>query len=231
MPTGVYKRTKKSKRKTGKVSHLRQANHCNLSRETIEWLEGEMLGDGCLQSLSKYSARFRYNSKYWEYIHYIADTLRSFGIKQSGKIRKNWKGKTHKNGEWVDRPITLFPKSYYYASKSYVELKPIYDRWYPNRKKIIPRDLKLTPIFLRQEYLGDGCLCKPKKWNPCIELCTYGFPTEDVEWLVGELNNLGFKSTRQPANNIIRISSYSTFDFLNYIGKCPVNCYNYKWEV
>ena len=63
--------------------HLSKANHCDLSIEAIHWLYGEPLGDGCLQSISPYSARFQYASKYKEYIQYVSNTLKSFGIKQS----------------------------------------------------------------------------------------------------------------------------------------------------
>ncbi|GAJ16322.1 unnamed protein product, partial [marine sediment metagenome] len=43
-------------RSYGEANHLRQANHCNLSPKAIEWINGELLGDGCLSSQSKYSA-------------------------------------------------------------------------------------------------------------------------------------------------------------------------------
>ena len=197
--------------------HLAQANHCNLSQEAKEWIDGELLGDGCLEPKSKYSVRFQYSSKYLEYIQYISDTLNSFGIKQSGKIRIQY----HKKMNCY---------SYHYISLSYPELLSIRKRWYPKGKKIIPRDLKLTPLLLRQEMIGDGSLKHHKKSKSSIVLCTYGFLINDVKWLVLQLNKIGFKSTRQPNNNIIHISSYSTKDFLSYIGECPVKCYNYKWD-
>ena len=50
-----------------------------------------------------------------------------------------------------------------------------------------------------------------------------------MKWLTQQLNKLGFKTTIT-ADNRIRISAYSTKDFLNYIGKCPVKCYQYKFN-
>jgi len=197
--------------------HLAKANHCNLSQEAKEWIDGELLGDGCLYSQSKYSAKFQYSSKYLEYIQYVSDTLKSFGIQQSGKIRKNYSGYAHN-------------EAYCYSSLNYPELLSIRKRWYPKGKKIIPKDLELTPLLLRQEHIGDGCLKHPKNGNPYIQLATCGFLINDVEWLILQLNKLGFKSTRQPNNNTIYISTYSTKDFLDYIGKCPVKCYNYKFN-
>jgi len=69
-------------RSNSEANHLRQSNHCNLSLKSINWLNGELLGDGHLRSLSKYSAKFTYSSKYKEYIQYISKTLKSFGITQ-----------------------------------------------------------------------------------------------------------------------------------------------------
>lgn len=202
-------------RTISKGVHLSKANHCNLSIESIHWLYGELLGDGCLYKISSYSARFQYASKYKEYIQYVSNILKSFGIKQSGKILKIKKCNSY---------------YYQYKSYSYVELLPIYYNWYPNGKKIIPRDLILTPLICRQWYIGDGTLKYLIRERPSIRLCTNGFMIDDVSWLVRQLNNLGFKSTRQPADNIIHISVHSTKDFLNYMGECPVKCYQYKFE-
>ena len=204
-------------RSLGEAVHLACSNHCNLSEEARQWLDGELLGDGCLYSQSKYSALFSYSSKYKEYIQYISDTLNSFGIKRAGKINKIY----HKKMDCYD---------YNYGSLNYVELLLIRKRWYPNGKKRIPRDLKLTPLLLRQEMIGDGCLIHKKKYRPYIKLATCGFPIRDVEWLAKELCKLGFKTTRWSAGNRICISTHSTKDFLDYIGKCPVKCYEYKFN-
>lgn len=197
--------------------YLATSNHCELSDKARQWIDGELMGDGHLRLQSKYSANIGYSSKHLEYIRYVSDTLKSFGIGQAGKIRKM------KCKKWGNH-------AYHYESLCYVELLPIRKRWYPNNKKIIPRDLKLTPLVLRQEMIGDGCLVHHKNCRPDIILATCGFPIKDVEWLVKELNKLGFKSRRQPVNNLIGISTYSTKQFLHYIGECPVQCYQYKWE-
>lgn len=204
--------------------HEAQANHCKLSKEAIEWLNGELLGDGCLLSYSPYSAKFAYSSKYLEYIQYVSDTLQSFGIKQSGKIRKT-------NVGLNDSRINGDCYIYCYNSPRYVELLPVRKKWYPNGKKIVPRDMELTPLTCRQWYIGDGSLKgKTRHSQPFITLATNNFTIEDVEWLKNQLKKLNFKTTRRPSDNSIGISSvYSTKDFLNYIGLCPVKCYQYKW--
>lgn len=208
-----------SRRCRSEATYLRSKNHCNLSQEAIEWINGELLGDGSLVSQSQYSARFVYGSKYLEYIKYIKDTLKSFGINITGKI---YKKQDKKRGNI----------SYSYTSRAYPELLYIHKKWYPKGKKIVPKDIKLTPITLKQHYIGDGSLNKrkdKKHWKPYIVLSTNNFTILDVEWLVKYLIRLGFKTLRRPARNDISVSVHSTKDFLNYIGKCPVECYQYKW--
>jgi predicted DNA-binding protein YlxM (UPF0122 family) len=209
-------------RSYNEANHLRRKNHCNLSQEAIEWLNGELLGDGCLDSRSIYSARFMYGSKYLEYVEYVKDTLNSFGIKQVGKINKRIN----------TRQGNI---SYFYASRCYVELLNIYERFYPEGIKIVPKDIELTPLTCRQWYIGDGCLIHnkigdSKNGRAHITLYTCGFTISDVEWLLEQLNKLSFKVTRQVSKNSINISAYSTERFLNYIGSSPVKCYDYKWS-
>jgi len=204
-------------RLSGEGVHFRKVNFCNLSIEAISWLYGELLGDGCLQSRYFNSARISYSSKYKEYIEYISDTLKLFGVKQSGRIRKK---------HLTDRGMDCY--SYQYNSLAYSELSVIYKKWYPEGKKVVPKDIELTPLTLRQWYIGDGCLIHPRGSKPYISLATNGFPISNVGWLVEQLSKLDFKAIKTTQNSI-RMLVCSTEKFLNYIGKCPVECYQYKW--
>ena len=204
-------------RSSGEGVHLVLENNCNLSIEALHWLYGELLGDASLQSYCPYSARISYSSQYLEYIEYISDTLKSFGIEQSGKIHKN---------HLTDRGMDCY--IYQYNSLTYSELLSIYRRWYPNGKKIVPRDIVFTPLVCRQWYIGDGSLSHHKDSRPSIILSTNGFSIYDVKWARKQLNKLGFKASRT-IQNAIYISVYSTKGFLEYIGNSPVKCYLYKW--
>jgi len=195
--------------------HLDRANHCDLSGEAIEWINGELLGDGSIYSQSECSARFSYGTQYLEYAQYVSDTLKSFGVEQSGKIKKHY-----------DKRHDVY--FYNYISRFYEEILSIRKRWYPEGKKIIPKDLKLTPLTCRQWYIGDGCLYNRKNRNPSILLAACCFSDKDIFYLINQLNKFGIISTKQ-SRNIIHISACSVKDFLNYIGECPVKCYQYKW--
>lgn len=205
-------------RNRGERSHLATGNHCSLSSKLVEWLNGELLGDAHLCSLcSYYSASVYYGSKYPDYINYVSDTLNSFGIKQSGNINKHCYN-------------SVF--YYFYNSRRYEELLLLRKEWYSNGKKVVPRNLKLTPITCRQWFIGDGHLVNTKGWlSTGIQLCTCGFSITDTEFLLVKLNELGLKVTRWKSDNSIYISTKSTKNFLNHIGSCPVDCYKYKWNL
>lgn len=188
-------------------------NHCNLSNEALEWLNGELLGDGSLSSRSSVSAYFTYSSKYLEYINYVSDALEQFGIRQCGKIQSYF-------------GCSL---AYHYRSLSYNELFPVWMSWYMYGGKQVPKDIELTPLVCRQWYIGDGCL-KKSGGSIGITLATMGFPSVDNLWLVMKLKKLGFHVNHQPAWNELYISAHSVKDFLTYIGECPVECYKYKWD-
>ena len=64
-----------STRTRGERGHLAKANHCILSSEAVNWINGELLGDGCLYAQSNYSALVLYGSKFSEYIKYVSATL------------------------------------------------------------------------------------------------------------------------------------------------------------
>jgi len=176
------------------------------------------LGDGFLYPTSIYSANFQYVSKHHEYIKYISDNLKLFGIKQAGRTRRII-NKERGN-------IT-----YNYCSLSYPELLNLRKKWYPYGKKIIPKDLKLNSLICRQWYIGHGHLKHQNnnRGNPHIILSIKCFKNQNLKWITKQLNNLGFICYKRKSNNTILISANSTRDFLNYIGKCPVKCYEYKW--
>lgn len=58
-------------------------------------------------------------------------------------------------------------------------------RWYPQGKKVVPRDVDIgSPVTLAQWYMGDGGVLRK---DLSIGLSTRCFSHEDVEWLCSEL--------------------------------------------
>lgn len=54
-----------------------------LSKKAIEFINGELLGDGGIYSYSKFSARFQYGVSKKEHAEFVRKRLSSFGIKTS----------------------------------------------------------------------------------------------------------------------------------------------------
>lgn len=205
-------------RTRSEAGHLCRANHIDLSPEALEFLDGELLGDGSLNSRSRFSAYYTHSSKYLEYLIWLSALFKNWGIEIVGSIIK-------RKGGWGTTVFDL-------TTRTYEEFRILYERWYPGGRKIVPKDISLTPLTLRQTYLGDGSLRFSGK-RPSIILCTQGFPRDDVVFLVEKLNSLGLKSALQPSKNTIRISAFSTPEFLSYIGPCPPeieSIYGYKWN-
>lgn len=203
-------------------------NKCLLDKNILEFIYGELLGDGCIISVSKHSGTFKYGSCKKDYIQWLSGTLAAKGILQSGEIGVMYRKAPHAKS---------IPKGMFtYQSLCYRELRPIRLKFYPNGKKIVPEDIELSPIMLRQWYIGDGSLIHKKgNKHPYIVLSTNGFTNDDVDILISKLKKLTLKVTKgKAAGNeyIIRVSAKSSRQFLDYIGPCPEeikNCYGYKW--
>jgi len=207
-------------RTLGKAMFLAQRNYLDVSPELLTILSGELLGDGYVQMGDRsHSARYHHTSKYEEYLIWLSGIFADLGLEQVGKINRY-------DGVKRGKPYT----SYNYTSRFYPELVPIRQRFYPKGKKIVPKNLILTPIMARQWYIGDGSLHNQARGRPCIDFSTCDFDKASIDYLLEELRNKGFKVSHWPVSNRIGMSAYSTRDFLDYIGPCPIDCYQYKWN-
>lgn len=75
-------------------------------------------------------------------------------------------------------------------SRYTIQFTELYNQWYPNGIKIVPRSIKITPTILLHWFLGDGFTM-----GSSIGFCTHSFSTFDVEFLVFLLNkNIGIHS-------------------------------------
>jgi hypothetical protein len=205
-----------SRRSKSLTNHLIQRNeNVNLPKEAKEFINGELLGDGSINQRSIYSACYSHGSKYKEYLEWLISKFQSWGIKCMRIRKKECENYT----------------GYYFATHDYPIFIEFRKRFYPNGKKIIPKNMDLSPITLRQFYIGDGGLIKNKSGKFSIKLYTYGFSIKDVLFLMIKLKELDIETTRQKSN-IINIGVKSAPKFLNYIGECPEeikDIYGYKW--
>lgn len=106
-------------------------------------------------------------------------------------------------------------------------------RWYPQRHKVCPTDVRLDRVSLTHWYLGDGTLKASNHTRRYSMLCTEGFAPDQVLTLVERLREM-FGPCVNPQ---IRRKSFNiaftyegTDRFLDYLGPPPCPSLAYKWD-
>jgi len=187
----------------------------------LEILEGELLGDGCVNPSSKSSARFRYNTSSKEYSAWLKELMISKGMEF---------GPDYEYNGCVES-----------KSMSYRSFIPLYNKWYVNKIKIIPEDFKLTPVNLMHWYIGDGYLKRiqhrgmlSKYKYPC--LATMCFDKRSIQVLFREFEKIGilFKEYSVGGGKCLIIKRIDDIPkFFDYIQTLPselTDVYGYKWN-
>lgn len=198
-----------------------------LTKIQQEVLYGALLGDGCLQISKKgKNASFNYLSRSKQHVKYVMDFFKNF-----------WIGKEIKDSCVFDKRTS---KEYFHSSlRTYTNITftEEYFKWYKNNKKHIPKDLKLTPTICLIWYIGDGGICHTKR-SEHIKLSTQCFSKKELEnILLPQLKR--FEASLMKADigkdkkqqYFIYIPHRKEKDFLNYIGNCPFDEYQYKWNI
>jgi len=200
----------------GRITGRPQDIEIEVSKQAIDIINGELLGDGSLYLSGSYrsNACFSHSTANFHYGQYLYDKLNKLNVpllpsetlpaRNSSKPQFRTRTKTNK-----------------YWTK-------LWSKWYINGQKCVPRDLILTKESCLHWYLGDGYLEKAVKFSTC------NFSIEDISFLVGLLGHCGFKASankRSGGYYVIRIFKKDSFDFLEWIGDCPTKRYEHKWRL
>ena len=191
----------------------KRLNQESVSIRQLEVLNGEMLGDGCI------SLRKRYKNAYLEW-----------HLKRMGHVQllcdefENLEPSFHSRYDDED--------GWKLWTKCNPDLTNQHNRWYPNGVKIVPKDLELTPLVCYHWYIGDGYFGKSNN----IDLYSLGFSKEENIFLIKLLSGLGINAVLRETNKypsgtkyFIALGKFEAKKFLEYIGPCTVEDYNYKW--
>ncbi len=154
-------------------------------------------------------------SKNHEYVVYIANQL---GIEENRikiRTRKPDKrtGKIYECSELRTLQHPIFLK--------------LRERWYKNGRKVVPQNLIVSKEFLLHWFLGDGC-CSINRNSAILVLCTDAFTKHEVEYLKKLMKSIEINCTIQK-NNRLRIPKKDMIAFFDYMGDCPIKCFEYKW--
>lgn len=110
-----------------------------------------------------------------------------------------------------------------------VQLYKEFNRWYPKGKKVVPKDLRLTPVSALHWYVGDGSSGKHE-----LIFSTQSFNAEDNKLLAQLLwKAMGvkakiqaIKSLKNPQKTLYKLCIYSQKNidgFFDYLEGAPKN--------
>lgn len=210
--------TKKTCGKECYQTLVEKNNKYEISDYVDEVIVGSLLSDGSIGHTNNGKNYFWTHTCIKEdYIDYLINTT---GI-HLHKMKINSHKFTSKNGkEYNAKEAFLFKSK---ASISFTEYR---NNWYPNGIKIVPKNIKITPIVLLHWYIGDGFISDTQG----ITLSTDSFDIDSIDFLLYELSNLDLIPSLNYLKNRITIPNRRVIEFLKYIGLCPVSSFNYKWE-
>lgn len=116
--------------------------------------------------------------------------------------------------------------AYRFFTKQHKELTALYNQFYRNKVKFIPKDLVLSPLILAIWYMDDGSKCRESD----IYLNTQQFSVEDQRILLYKLRLLGINARMNKDKNYfrIRILKPSIKTFMELISPHVVETMRYK---
>jgi LAGLIDADG DNA endonuclease family/Homing endonuclease associated repeat len=185
----------------------------DVSKEAIEIIEGELLGDGSMEQHS--NACFSHSTANFNYAKLLHGKLETTGL----PLRPLEPVPARNGGKPQLRTRTS-------CNISFTTLR---QRWYPYGKKIVPSDLHLTKTMCLHWYLGDGYV-----EQHTVKFSTCGFTETEVVRLAALLTTLGFKASknrRSGGHFVVRMSKEAAPRFLQWIGPCPAHGYEHKWNL
>ena len=183
-------------------------------------LVGSILGDGWLNKPSRLGAHWtiKYDDKsliYLEWLYSMMNELFPSGI----KAKKNY-------------------HQHFIFSKSSSELAEFRNIFYPNGKKIVPKQIKFLltdPLSLAIWYMDDGSLDKRDKYHFNATIATFCFSYKECELLAETLKNnfdveaRVHKSTMRGKEQYrLYVVSRSMDRFINIIRPYIQPCFLYK---
>lgn len=173
---------------------------------------GSILGDGYLRIIPGRSDAFleiNHSIKAKDYVDYKFDCLKRI-CESAPKERNTNEGRV----------------AYRFFTKQHIELTKFYKSFYVNKRKVIPKNLILTPLSIAIWYMDDGSRSRDSD----IYLNTQQFSISDQKKLMTILRKIGVNSrvNKDKKYYRIRILKESISDFMKIISPHIIPSMQYK---
>ena len=210
------------------------------------YLDGLLLSDGSIPYDKIYPTNlYEQGCSFEQWLYIIKESLSEYNIEC-----------------YIDNGRTIYntfsPRGsviYKLRTRRYIEFKKFGDRWYKKWydidncpetlwhhdsesgeyfiwKKIVPKDIRLSPECVLNWYLGDGSITKRKNgYGYEMTISTENFTRENVIFLSDYLSEiLDIKCSISKIGRIHIGSQLYIKEFLNYIKDCEIpECYKHKF--
>lgn len=201
-----------------------------LTKTQKEFLVGNLLGDGgiCFGGIRSLYPRLTCQRQAIDkdYVYY------------QYSLFKDFYGTGPKFREVFDKRNNKIYTNYSILSRSGLIFKELYNKWYPDGKKIVPKDIELTSLTLLIWFLDDGCVITSGN-SLKIKFSTDAFIKDDVIFLCNLLENFiqeKLKIYKNGSGYIIRGETLATVKIINIIDPIFLECMerkrkwkNYDW--
>lgn len=186
-----------------------------------ENLIGWILGDGGMRIMKNaINPFFTYTDKKEDHILYISSILSKYNIKHNINFNSN-------------------NSCYQLQSETRPEFHKYYDLFYGyeglnenNQKRKILPNITLTPIILKNWFIGDGSSVKQSSsYNHKGQIsCKYknDFIINQLNKLYEDISVYSYKTAAGTTCYTYYFSNKNFIKFLEYIGECPIESYKYK---
>lgn len=213
---------------------------------------GSLLGDGTLIKCKKGTNQHsqfneQHGEKQSDFLKWKFDILqpysRKFSTKESFAVIRL---KDPENGKTWKRDYTRKKISVDLCTVSHPIFTNLESKWYlrdskgdyilrknGQRIKIVPRDIILTPLAISVWYFDDGCISVRSRR---FSIATLAFTKDDCEFLVNQLQLLGFEDSwvlvNKKSQPTVIIGPKSFLDFQKMLlENIPSECLKYKIDI
>lgn len=216
--SAIVKRAGVSRSKIIRLPILQErAKHCPVfSKDFTDYLDGLLISDGSLFKPSKHvkTSGYTQHSISVSWLECIAEFFCRAGV------------------ECSVNPTTRATQHYLHTWR-YDQFYRQYCRWYCCGEKRVPKDIDISSRFVLKNWVyGDGTL------GSDFRFCTDSFNVEDIEFLLSELEGLGFhfrkmrvgeSKTGRDKYRLSICKRTGMMDFFEYVGEPEVAYFSYKW--